>query len=44
DKDKLVYVYCRTGKRGCKACKILKKHGFDAVNILGGYAQWKKEN
>ncbi|WP_435414439.1 rhodanese-like domain-containing protein [Polaribacter aestuariivivens] len=44
DKNKLVYVVCRSGNRSTKACKILKEEGFEVVNVLGGYNQWKKEN
>jgi rhodanese-related sulfurtransferase len=35
-----VYLYCRSGARSTKAGKILKKKGFEVVNVLGGYQQW----
>lgn len=44
DKNKAVYLYCRSGGRSSKASKLLKEKGFDVYNVLGGYMQWKKEN
>ncbi len=44
DKNKTVYLVCRSGNRSGKACKLLKKEGYDVVNVLGGFNQWKKEN
>lgn len=44
DKSKPVYMYCRSGGRSLKAAKILQKKGFETINILGGYNQWKQEN
>ncbi|WP_405609582.1 rhodanese-like domain-containing protein [Polaribacter sp. Asnod1-A03] len=44
DKEKPIYVYCRSGKRSAKATKLLKEKGFDVYDVLGGYNQWKKEN
>ncbi|MFD2529431.1 MULTISPECIES: rhodanese-like domain-containing protein [Polaribacter] len=44
DKNRKVFVYCRSGNRSKKAIKILSKAGFMCVNVLGGYNQWKKEN
>ena len=44
DKNKPVYIYCRSGRRSAKASKILKEKGFKVVNVLGGYNQWRKEN
>lgn len=36
DKDRKVFVYCRTGARSAQACAILMKMGFsDPVNIGG---------
>ncbi len=42
DKDKIVYVYCRSGNRSRKACKILVKNGYKVCNVLGGYKAWVK--
>lgn len=44
DKTKPVYLYCRSGNRSAKAAKILEKQGYQVINVLGGYNQWKKEN
>ncbi|ARV16050.1 rhodanese-like domain-containing protein [Polaribacter sp. SA4-12] len=44
DKNKPVYVYCRTGNRSGKATKILQDKGFEVYNVLGGYNKWKQEN
>lgn len=44
DKNKPVYVYCRTGNRSGKACEILKEQGLDVINVEGGFSQWETEN
>jgi rhodanese-related sulfurtransferase len=44
DKNKTVYLYCRSGNRSGKSAIILQEKGFKVVNVLGGYNQWKKEN
>ena len=44
DKEKPVYLYCRSGNRSGKACKILQEKGYEVYNVLGGFNQWKKEN
>lgn len=36
-RDKKLFVHCATGIRSYIACRILKQHGFDCVNIAGGY-------
>ncbi len=43
NKSKPVYLYCRSGNRSRKACKILKEKGFEVINVLGGYQQWDSE-
>lgn len=36
DKDRTLFVYCRTGARSAQACAILMKMGFsDPINIGG---------
>lgn len=40
-KDKKIVLYCRSGNRSVAGTDILVKHGFDAVNLLGGMIQWK---
>jgi len=44
NKSKPVYLYCRSGNRSGKACKILKEKGFKVINVLGGHQQWNLEN
>lgn len=44
DKNKNVYLYCRSGNRSGKAAKILQEKGFKVYNVLGGYTKWKSEN
>ena len=44
DKNKAVYLYCRSGNRSGKSAKILQEKGYNVYNVLGGYNQWKKEN
>jgi rhodanese-related sulfurtransferase len=40
-KDKEVVVICQSGMRSNKACKVLKKHGFNQVtNVKGGMSTW----
>lgn len=35
-KDKKLYVTCQVGLRGYIACRLLKQHGFECINIDGG--------
>ncbi len=44
DKNKTVYLYCRTGNRSGQASELLTKKGYKTVNIIGGYNKWKSEN
>ena len=42
-KEKTIFVYCRSGSRSYQACKILIDLGFtDVVNLKGGVVSWKK--
>ena len=34
------YIYCQTGIRSLKLCRILKSNGYDVVNVSGGYEAW----
>jgi thioredoxin len=42
-KDKPIYVYCRSGGRSSQAAKTMSKNGFSKVyNLLGGIGAWNK--
>ena len=44
DKDKPVYIYCRSGNRSVKAAKIMAELGFkEIVDLNGGYKAWSKQ-
>lgn len=41
DKEKPVYIYCRTGNRSKAAAKILMDAGFEnVIDLEGGYKAW----
>lgn len=42
DKDKPVYIYCRSGVRSAKAGKALEEMGFKEIyDLKGGILAWK---
>lgn len=44
DKEKTILVYCKSGGRSVKACRILEENGFDKIyNLEGGYTAWSKQ-
>ena len=44
-KDKTIYVYCKSGGRSSQAAQLLQKNGFDKVyNLDGGIMAWEKNN
>ncbi|MCF0055311.1 rhodanese-like domain-containing protein [Dyadobacter sp. CY356] len=44
DKNKPVYVYCRSGKRSSAAADYLSEKGFkNVVNLEGGILEWKQD-
>jgi len=44
DKNKPVYLYCKSGNRSGKASKILSDLGFkEIVDLKGGYQAWSKQ-
>ena len=44
DKEKPVYVYCRSGKRSSEAAEILKGKGFiQVVDLDGGILAWEEQ-
>jgi CoA-disulfide reductase len=40
-KDKPIYVSCQVGLRGYLASRILTQHGYNAINVDGGYKTYK---
>ena len=44
DKDKPVYVYCRSGGRSAKAAKLLAEMGFTEIyDLAGGITAWEED-
>lgn len=39
-KDKIIAVYCRSGKRSALASGILSKLGYEILNLDGGIMAW----
>jgi rhodanese-related sulfurtransferase len=39
-RDRRVVVVCRSGNRSARATALLKRSGFDAVNLHGGMQAW----
>ena len=45
NKNKAVYVYCRSGKRSLQASEKLAEMGFKKIyNLDGGYQKWTSES
>ncbi len=45
DKDKELYIYCRSGNRSGKAAKQLEAAGFNKIfDLQGGMKNWNKNN
>lgn len=40
DTSKVIYVYCRAGRRSLLAGEILVKMGFEVYNLTGGINSW----
>jgi len=43
DKDKPIYLYCRTGRRAGEAKTILEQAGYKDVTNIGGLDDWKNQ-
>ncbi|MCH7524052.1 MAG: rhodanese-like domain-containing protein [Bacteroidetes bacterium] len=44
EKEKPIYLYCRSGRRSGKASKILTDLGFaEIVDLKGGYLAWSEQ-
>ena len=37
NKNKVYYIYCQKGTQSRKMCLFLRKNGYRAINIEGGY-------
>ena len=45
DKNKAIYVYCRSGHRSHESAVILEKMGFKEIyDLKGGYIAWSEKN
>jgi rhodanese-related sulfurtransferase len=45
DKSKTYVLYCRSGARSARGCRIMAKHGFENLySLKGGYLAWEREN
>ncbi|KAJ3086927.1 hypothetical protein HK102_012160 [Quaeritorhiza haematococci] len=44
DKAKPVHIYCAIGQRGYYATRLLRQHGYDAINVSGGFTTFKNVN
>lgn len=44
-KNRPVVAYCRSGQRSFRACRMLRKAGFEKVsNLGGGIMNWQSQN
>ena len=44
DKDRPIYIYCRSGNRSSKVAAKLSEAGFSRIiDLKGGYKAWPKE-
>ncbi|MDE6693872.1 MAG: rhodanese-like domain-containing protein [Muribaculaceae bacterium] len=43
DKDKTIYVYCRSGRRSNEAANYLSGKGYKVVDMDGGILAWENE-
>lgn len=41
-RDKSILVHCQSGVRSCYATALLERHGFDAVQMDGGFLDWQE--
>ncbi|MCW5765272.1 MAG: hypothetical protein KIT68_04785, partial [Phycisphaeraceae bacterium] len=41
-RDRPILVNCRSGMRSARACSLLQKHGYEAINLAGGFLAWEK--
>lgn len=43
-KSEPVYIICKSGVRSRLAAKVLRKKGYETINIQGGMSAYNKEN
>lgn len=43
DKDALILIYCRSGRRSASAAKTLAEMGYTNINDMGGITSWPYE-
>ena len=44
DKNQRYYIFCEQGEASRRACLVLAKKGYDVVNVLGGYSEFRRLN
>ncbi len=45
DRSKTYLIYCQSGRRSARACRIMSKQGFENLfNLKGGFNAWEREN
>lgn len=42
DKNKTYFVFCASGNRSSKACKMMEEMGYTAYNLNGGVRAWPR--
>jgi len=40
-KNDTYYIYCEYGSRSKTVCEILSKKGYNVINVLGGFSEYK---
>ena len=43
DKSKEYYIICQSGARSSRTCTILKRNGFNLINVSGGVGRYRGE-
>lgn len=42
DKNEVYYIYCTSGYKSQKCCKLLEIQGYNVVDVVGGYEDYIK--
>lgn len=40
--EEIYYIYCNMGVNSKKTCEVLSKLGYNVINIIGGYSEYKR--